>query len=218
MNPSATRRVDRVYHLVDPANWASIQRHGLLSMAALLDRCGIAGAERARLLRRHRPTELTLPDGSVIRDQKPMPPTALTRCLQGMQPDDWYALLNSKVFFWLDPDRLNRQRRAGGVQSPALVMTVDAERLLRHYAPEAAVTPFNTGNARRQPARRGHASFVPYAAWQESAWASESRLRGKTPRPASHAPVELAIADAVPDVMRFVVETRELPPGVLFTA
>ena len=218
MSRSASRRIDRVYHLVDAANWASIQRHGLLSMAALLDRAGIAGAERERLLRTQRRSGLTLSDGSVIRDQVPMPPAALARCLHGMQPEDWYALLNSKVFFWLDPDRLNRQRRAGGLQWPALVMIVDAERLLRQYATRAAVTPFNTGNARRKPAQRGNASFVPYAAWQESAWTSEASLLGKAPRPASHVPVELAIADAVPDVMRFVADVRELQPGALFAA
>jgi hypothetical protein len=30
--------------------------------------------------------------------------------------------------------------------------------------------------------------------------------------------VELAVADAVPDVMRFVVAVRNLQPGELFTA
>jgi hypothetical protein len=29
-------------------------------------------------------------------------------------PEDWFELLNSKVFFWLDVRRLNRQRLACG--------------------------------------------------------------------------------------------------------
>jgi hypothetical protein len=88
-----------VLHLAEVANLPSIERHGLLSTSRLLDLAGVRGDERARLERAHRPDRATLPNGVVIRDQRPMPPAALARCLIGITPAEWYALLNSKVFF-----------------------------------------------------------------------------------------------------------------------
>jgi hypothetical protein len=151
-----------------------------------------------------------LPSGAVLRDQLPMPPSALARCLVDMTPAQWYALINSKVFFWFDIERLNRQRRASGISPEAVVMTIDAERLLAVHGGRAYLSAFNTGNARRRPAVRGRQSFVPYAAWLESRWASETAALGIRPRPASHRPVELTVGEGLPDVMDFVVSLRHL--------
>ena len=63
-----------------------------------------------------------------LRDQKPLPAAALRKCLVGMTPVEWYALINSKVFFWFDVDRLNRQRGACEPR-PQVVLEVDAMRL-----------------------------------------------------------------------------------------
>jgi hypothetical protein len=76
---------------------------------------------------------------------------------------------------------------------------------------EVAVTPINTGNARRKPARRGTATFVPYAAWVESGWESEALALGVPMRKRSYQPVEITVAGSVPDVMRFVVGVYKLP-------
>ena len=70
-----------------------------------------------------------------------MPPMALMRCLRsGLTPEDWFELLNSKVFFWLDPKRLNRQRLACSA-SPQVTLAVDASSLLMKYSGLATVTP-----------------------------------------------------------------------------
>src|SRR5499425_184180 len=103
-----------VYHLAEAENWPSIQRDGLFSTRVLLERAGINGSIRDAVEREHRPKRTTLSTGLVIRDQRPMPPAALERCLVGLTAPQWYELLNSKVFFWLDIERLNRQRRACG--------------------------------------------------------------------------------------------------------
>ena len=103
-----------VYHLAEAENWPSIQRDGLFSTHALLERAGINGSIRDAVEREHRPKRTTLSTGLVIRDQRPMPPASLERCLVGLTAPQWYELLNSKVFFWLDIERLNRQRRACG--------------------------------------------------------------------------------------------------------
>ena len=130
--------------------------------------------------------------------------------------EDWYAEPNGRVFFWLDAERLNRQRRAGG-SSPQLVVVIDAERLLSCYHRNTALTQFNTGNARRKCARRGRETFVPYDEWVESGWAWEAKGLKIRQRPLSHRPVELTVADAVEDVLDFIVDVRRLAAREDFT-
>ena len=206
-----------IYHLADEANWASIQCLGLLSASRLMDLAGMTAAERERMECAQRQASITLPTGAVLRDQVPMPPAALVRCLIGMTPAEWYALVNSKVFFWFDPGRLDRQRRAGGASPRAVVMTVDAERLLAAHGARAALSAINTGNARRKPAPRGRQSFVSYAAWLDSRWASEAAALGTRPRAASHPPAELTVEEGVPDAMDFVLSLRHLDRNEPFT-
>lgn len=51
-----------------------------------------------------------------------MPPAALARCLDsGLDPDAWYALVNSRVFFWLSRERLDRHRAACG-KRPQIIL------------------------------------------------------------------------------------------------
>jgi hypothetical protein len=203
----------RIYHMTDASNWTSIQQHGLLSTSRLLNLAGLDGGERYDLERRQRLRARRLPNGALIRDQLPMSPAALSVCLaSGLVPEDWYLELNSRVFFWLDRRRLNRQRHACD-SSPQVVLTVDAHHLLSSYVEQTALTPFNTGNARRRPARRGRETFVPFDKWQESGWSWEAAALRTPLRPSSHPPVELAIANAVEDVLDFVVDVRRLDPG-----
>ena len=197
-----------LYHLTQIENWPSIEQHGLLSTQALLDLTGLDDKEREYVAYRHRAEPIVLPNGVVISDQKPMPPTALSRCLQGVTPEQWYSLLNSKVFFWLDTERLSRLRRVYR-STPQILLSIDTERLLALHAERIALTPINTGNARRQPAQRGLCTFVPYETWLESGWTSETETLQTRPRS------ELTVAYAVPDVMDCVVDVRRLEAGEL---
>ena len=202
------RAIGHLYHLAEESNLLSIERGGLLSTSQLLDLAGIRGAERGRLEWQQRLSRTLLPSGVVIRDQLPMPPSALSRCLiDGTRPQEWYALINSMVFFWLDLDRLARQARACRPW-PQLVLELDAERFLSRYAGQALVTPINTGNARRRPALRGRASFVPFASWANSGWAYESTALGVSLRSDRHRPVELVVPDAITEIMDYVVRIR----------
>ena len=204
-----------LYHLAQVDNWSSIERYGLLSTQALLDLAGLSNEEREYVEHRHRAERVVLPNGVVISDQKPMPPTALERCLHDMTPEQWYALLNSKVFFWLDTERLSRLRRVYRAQ-PQILLSLDTQRLLARHAERIALTPINTGNARRQPAQRGLCTFVPYTTWLVSGWASETEGLHTRPRPRSHIPAELTVDYALPDVMDFVIDVRRLEAGELF--
>jgi hypothetical protein len=77
------RRIESVYHLAETDNLASILEHGLMSTKRSLDLMRIAESERGEFLflRRHRPENVRLSEGVVIRDQRPMPPAALTPAL-----------------------------------------------------------------------------------------------------------------------------------------
>jgi hypothetical protein len=209
-------QISSLYHMAEAINWPAIQRNGLHSASTLLDLAGILGEDRERLEKHQRLMHTQLPNGVQLRDQRPMPPAALATCLIGLVPSEWYTLINARVFFWLDPARLNRQRAACNPR-PQVVLTVDANKLVAAYAEKIAVTPINTGNARRRPARRGTATFVPYTAWVTSAWASEAANLGTPVRPSSHPPVELTVAGSIPDIMQFVVRVQHLAPGQLFT-
>ncbi len=48
-------RWPRLYHLTEIGSWPSIERHGLLSTAGLLDVYGVLGPARERLVRQRRP-------------------------------------------------------------------------------------------------------------------------------------------------------------------
>jgi hypothetical protein len=205
----------RIYHLAEAANCLSIRRNGLQSASRLMRAAGLARADQNLLERTQRFAHTVLPTGVHIRDQRPMPAAALKGCLCDMSPADWYALINSQVFFWVDPDRLNRQKAACEPR-PQVVFVVDTAALVAAHEQRIAVTPINTGNARRKPARRGTATFVPLAEWTRSGWKSEAAALGLPLRKRSHQPVELTVLDAVPDIMRYVVGVFALPAGQPF--
>ena len=205
----------RVYHLAEAVNWPSIRRRGLLSATALLDSAGVDAGERVRIECRQRLEHMKLPNGVYLRDQRPMPARALGKCLVDMTSMQWYALVNSKVFFWLDIARLNRQRAACEPR-PQIVLEIDTARLVARHAERIALSPINTGNARRRPATRGRCTFVPYRVWVESGWSSERDGVGALGSRQQQAPVELTVADGLSNIMRYVVAIHRLKPGESF--
>jgi hypothetical protein len=169
--------IERLYHLAEADSLHSIRKHGLMSAERLLDLVGIAEPQRTMLLRQHRPKGIRLSNGQMIRDQRPMPPAALAGALEGgLEPSDWYALLNSFVFFWPNRERLDRQRRACG-ERPQVMLTFDSRALLERFGADAFVSPINSGNARRKAAQRGRQTFVPFKEWSQNGWPSGLRWR-----------------------------------------
>jgi hypothetical protein len=46
---------------------------------------------------------------AIVRDQKPMSDAKLKNCLEpGISPQQWYEILNDKVFFWVSREKLNK--------------------------------------------------------------------------------------------------------------
>ena len=168
--------------------------------SALIERAVADPDARLALNRQHRRTTHTLPDGTVLRDQRPMPPDALARCLAGATPADWYARLNSHVFFWLDLGRAEAMRAAYRTR-PQWRLTIDTQRLLDRHGHAASVTPINTGYAWRDPAPRSARTFVPYADWLRDGWTGEGRARA-----AGHRPAELVFSCPISDIAELEAE------------
>lgn len=191
----------KIFHLAEASNLPSILEHGLLSTRRLFDLTLVPKEQQTERLRSHRQSNERLSASVLIRDQKPMPPSALERALEdGLTPPDWYALLNEFVFFWLDPSRLERQRHACG-ERPQVLLTFDAVSLIEQFGAAAFVSPINSGNARRRPAPRGHRTLMPYETWLEVGWPA-----GKRHRP----PVELLFRTAIPVKAPYLLELSEL--------
>ncbi|MBY3060380.1 hypothetical protein HF263_30705 [Rhizobium leguminosarum] len=194
-------RISKVFHLAEASNLPSILEHGLMSTKRLLDLARVPDADQADRLRSHRPDNERLSGSVMIRDQKPMPPSALERALEdGLTPGDWYAHLNDFVFFWLDVNRMERQRRACG-DRPQVLLTFDAASLLDQFGTDAFVSPINSGNARRKPARRGLSTLMPYSTWLLNGWPAGTRHRP---------PVELLFRSTIPVEAPYLMEMRDL--------
>lgn len=198
----------RLYHMAHQGAWPAIQDRGLMSSAALVDDYEVEGQDRDRLLRTRRPNSvpLTHPDriGAVIRDQKPMNDRALEKCLDvGVTPSDWYALLNSRTFFWLSRDRIWKLLRARAYRDLAqTVLTIDTASLVAANRDRIWLSPINSGATLYKPQPRGLGTFMrvndfPFA---------ERAVKRK---PASNV-VELLVDHFVPDVQKHVLAVHEV--------
>src|SRR2546422_5305322 len=112
-------------------SWPTIRKFGLLSTQSLLDLFEVDGYLRAPLLRQRRPNSETinhpLHGDAVIRDQRPLNESMLRRCLfEGTTVEDWYRLLNERVFFCVSEERLRNLLNAGTYKAGEHdVITVD---------------------------------------------------------------------------------------------
>jgi hypothetical protein len=194
--------------MADPGAWTGIARHGLLSTQALLDLYEVPEPLRGRLLGEHRPDSVAVSHPvhgtAVVRDQKPLHPAKLAACLQdGVTVEQWLRLLNSRVFFWLQPERLERLLAARAYRGrDHLVLTVDTARLL-DAVPDRAVTlsRINSGATVFRAVPRGASTFLPVEDFphppRRRALASATDV------------AELCVSPGVPDVLA-VADRAEL--------
>jgi hypothetical protein len=190
-----------IYHLAHKSNLDSIKKHGLLSTKRLLENVDLPNDRKLQITTQHRAKSVILPNNLIIRDQSPMPPSALGKTLPvGTTPSEWYELMNSFVFFWPDREKVERHRNAhgyGGDSEEKLSLLVfDAEKIVRDHGDKLFMSPINSGFALRKAANRSEkTTFVRFSDWCESGWPKEED--GKQ-RPRSAVPVEIAIKDSFP--------------------
>lgn len=196
------RHYPRLYHMACAGSWESIRRYGLLSTTALLDLFGKTGAERRAIERSHRPESIVIKDGKLgaatIRDQKPMRESSLRLCLDGMSVEQWYVLLNGKVFFWVTAERVQTLLNARAYRDKThTVITADTRELLARYLDRASLSPINSGSTIYNPRPRGRDTFRRL---HEYPFEERRRMRGLC-----NAVAELAVDHSVLDIREFVV-------------
>ena len=189
--------------MAEAGSWPLILDHGLLSTSALLDLLECPSGQRELIESRHRPEKVHLHNpniGSVvIRDQKPMSDSALRKVLTSGTPEDWYRLLNGKVFFWPNLQRLVRFLGARAYRdSEHLVITVDTGRLLADRRESIYLSPINSGATLYNPVPRGPETFLRVADYPFEHW--------KRRRSSSEAIAEIAVDHGVVNIDRYATE------------
>lgn len=201
------QRYPRLWHMAEAGSWDSIRRYGLRSTTALLDLFGISGNKREIIEARRRPDSVVVTSPEIgralIRDNKPMLDSVLDRTLVGYSREQWYRLLNGKVFFWVEHGRLERLRNAAAYRGRKhLILTVDARKLLARHSERVTLSVMNSG-ATHPGAQyvRGTGTFEPLSNYR---W--EERLVTHPREPV----VELAVEYAVPDIEELVIDRVEM--------
>jgi hypothetical protein len=195
----------RVYHMAERGAWDSIRTHGLMSATAVLDHLAIEGGDRARFESEHRNQKMDVraghPSNIVLRDQKPMPEGRLIQALtDGTTPRQWYELINQKVFFWAEEQRLHRLLGARDYRRLEHdVLTLDSATFIPAYSEAIWLCHMNSGNTWPMPHRRGTEIFrrIPDYPVKRS---------GKPIKTV----VELVVDYAVTNIAEYVVEVRRM--------
>lgn len=195
----------QVYHMAELGTWGSIRERGLMSTTAVLDHLEIVEADRSRFESEHRGQKMSVkadhPSDIVLRDQKPMPEARLLRALtDGTTPRQWYELINEKVFFWAEEERLHRLLGARDYRHLEHdVLTLDSATFIPAYAEKIWLCHMNSGNTWPVPHRRDTDVFRRIPDYPV----------GRTGKPTKTV-VELVVDYAVPDIAQYVVEVRRM--------
>lgn len=197
-------RYPRLYHMAERDTWPSIRDRGLFSTVAVLDLFQVNGAQRTALNSTHRPDKVSVgtgPGAIVLRDQKPMETTRLaTALVNGVTPRDWYETINSKVFFWVQEERLHGLLNARPYRMLEHdVLVIDTASFVAAHESKIWLCHMNSGNTFPVPHKRDLTAFKRIASY---------------PTKSSGAPakevVELVVDYHVLDIAQHVIEVRRM--------
>lgn len=133
-----------------------------------------------------------------------MSDAALRKCLQNMNPQQWYETLNSKVFFWLSRERLLGLLSARAYRNRKhCILTLDTSRMVERHLAHITLSPINSGSTVYNPQPRSAQTFLPIASYPFDHWLKKRRSRTK-------AVVELAVDYAVPDIADLVLRVEHM--------
>ncbi|HEV2989316.1 MAG TPA: hypothetical protein VG759_12800 [Candidatus Angelobacter sp.] len=195
-----TKRYPVLYHMGWYGSWPSIRKFGLLSTSELLNLFQIRDPQRTDLLTKQRRTSVPIfhkvYGSAVLRDQKPLSERNLARCLTDCDATTWYTILNERVFFWLNRDRLLKLMSAAEyVGKPHTIIEIETAAFISQYVPKIELSHINTGNTRPYPHPRGRSTFrkiVDYPYTERRHLSDYSAV------------VELTVLGGVPDIRKYV--------------
>jgi hypothetical protein len=158
------QRYPVLYHMASWGSWPMIQKYGLLSSSKLIDLFEVPEPRRTQLLSTQRKKSELLSHPvhgtAALRDQKPLSAKNLARCLRDCDPASWYRILNERVFFWLDRERLITLMSAKEyVGKDHTILQIDSSDIVERYADQIELAHMNTGNTRPFPHSRGRDTF-----------------------------------------------------------
>jgi hypothetical protein len=196
----------RLYHMAEPDSWESIRDLGLLSTSSLLDRFGITGEIRRtiELCRRDRSHQIKHEKygRAVIRDQLPIIESKLRASLQDCSPEEWYAFLNGRVFFWLCEERLRVLLGAKTYRNKIhRVLTLETLPLAQDYIHSIMLSPMNSGNTLPIAQPRGLTTLKSM-----NDYPFEQRLRLGP----YYTVVELAVEGGIPNILDYTIQVDEM--------
>jgi hypothetical protein len=200
-----------LYHSTAAGNARAIVDHGLWTTAQIADTAQLDPNQTAAMVAAPRPraVKLTHPVlGDVqIRDQSPLRPAMLARCLTDLTPAQWFAILNDRAFFWLHPSRLHSLlsgRRNRDAEHE--VVAVDTASLVDVHHDRIRLSPINSGAVLYpNAAARGSHTFTTVSDYP---FAERRRTR-----PVHGAVAELAVIGGVHDVTAHTIKVQRWAPG-----
>jgi hypothetical protein len=198
----------RLYHMAHQGGWPAIRDNGLMSATALLDAYGVRGKQREAFEFERRPECVRLDKdglpGAVLRDQKPMADAPLAKCLRdGLEPREWYEILNARSFFWLSRERVWRLLKAKAYRDVTqTVLTVDTASLVSAHRRRIRLSPINSGSTLFNAQPRGRSTFMSVEDFPFNERAKRRTLANNV--------VELAVDHSVPDIFKHVLAVHEV--------
>ena len=202
----------RLYHVTAIDNWDPILEHGLLPVSALLERFENDDGQHNCRERQHRNDDEMLDDPvhgrAIIRHQKPLKESMLRKCLlDDLTPEDWFQILNQRVFFWPNCERVRRFLNTREHRSTChLLIVVRTDRLISHCRERIELSPINSGATRSVEHKRGHGTFTALDDYDFDGWRKKRRSRKK-------AVAEVAVRGAVERITRIATSTVHLDPN-----
>ncbi|REC56653.1 hypothetical protein DRV84_09020 [Rhodosalinus sediminis] len=145
-------------HVTPEVNLPGIRAAGLRRAESLIAAAGLSpGAHRLRA----GPVRLETAQGpATLTHQRPLRAGRGKDFLDGHTLESWAAVLDARLFFW------PAARGAAFARSlpDAAVIRLDAGAFHDAFAPDIWLSPINSGNATRRPARRGDWLYVSVSA------------------------------------------------------
>lgn len=188
----------RLYHMAEAGSWESIRQRGLRSTTALLDLFEIGEPRRTQMGAQYRRSDCVIchrehGQATVRRHSPRLTPGHLQNVLPcNMQPCEWYRLLNGKVFFWSNRDRLNNFLKAKAhIGRHHDILTVCTRSLVAQYAREIKLSHMNSGEVSRDTHKRDLDTFRTI-----TAYACTHRKYGET----IECFAELTVHGSLPDI------------------